>query len=282
MKIEYIVRVVRVLIIFSYFYTAISLSATPSDSSNVPLSKYTVKVQGSVLKTTPVTNENYGSLPSCPGDPSNGSAFSGPPQCPDINGVWPSTVNKSIANYKNYYCPDLCTMTQNTITQPNQTIYNPICPQGYSQVAAYNAQPAYEYNMNPPPIFPVLSMSDFNHYSGMGYSCHETYNNYGSWHDGTCTSNSPKWGNGTNTDAMPGYSGVVYMYHFYQHCWTGGSSCGLHAVCGTAGERYTYDYDYDAVGCYPPPGNYPTSGWLPASIVCAKVQPTWCANGVCP
>ena len=113
------------------------------------------------------------SLPSCPGDPSNGSAAKIAPICPDINNKWTKDLKdgiyvmmKGVDAYEadgtpkpalTKYCPDLCTSTRyvhyTTSSTTTGQIYNrvdqfkpAICPPGYSQVTALKSDYDVTYN----------------------------------------------------------------------------------------------------------------------------------------
>jgi hypothetical protein len=237
-------------------------ATTPDSTSLRPQTKgtFSVKYPSQTVTSPAIDNNSWqAALSPCPTTPTN---------CPDIN------VDPNSQAYDPPTCPKACSVTQ-VYQGAVATFKNAICPPGYTQVASYNSQPEYAWSDNPPVKTPS-DMSEYYQYNATpGYTCSGNGNSE-YWRD-SCDA-SRKWGNYAYTDQLPDANGnVVYIVNIQEDCYTSGSNCasGLRASCSTSGALSRYTYQYQRVICTAPPGNYPTGQYIPGSVACARVTPTW-------
>ena len=270
------------------------------------------------IPSATVNNEEWSLLPKCPGDPSAGTSTTPgllcsilggsacKPICPDLNdsyASYDSTAAALGAAYPAQYCPNECTVTRTETqiyagsTTRLVDVKAAHCPEGYVQVASYNAQPEIKYNNSPPPApFPIPDMSTYTNYMSSGYTCSVVgpYNfNAGciASNNAVATYNVPAPYGSTTVISQAGVTGVGrYQSSTNGGCFTQSSPfCGVPLAgcilsCGSGPSNYicangtgviftmpvtTSFYLYR---CTPPAGLYYTSNTLPASVACARVK----------
>jgi hypothetical protein len=216
--------------------------------------------------------------------------------CPDINGNPPP--GKTI---KDINCPPTCTVTRFPAKdiKVTDTIINAVCPADYTQTAQYNSQMEYEYKTDVTERRVPHSLKEMNEYPA-GKTCQPDMP-APDWPDRCDTSHNqakgiPLWNNGDWLDVtkppnplgipaprvpyMPYIENkVVVLFEAQKLCYSPLLNCtGATFSCGGSFLDFKYNYRMAQVSCIvPAPGNYPTNPtrYVPISIVCAHVKPTW-------
>lgn len=163
----------------------------------------------SVPAPSTITNENYSTLPLCPGRGQIPSSFAGDQSdfiCPDINDKWPvmnmgwlGTWDMNIINQteKDKLCPDYCRVDRITTpvtpaayplpTAVAVTSFTvPVCPKGYVKLGDFNLQAAIKYIVPPGPSFvgPFTDWTTYNRYlNDPFYDCSIWYNPFSGVYD---------------------------------------------------------------------------------------------------
>ncbi|RDI46514.1 hypothetical protein [Aquicella lusitana] len=299
------------------------INVTPSPSPkgtstlNTPLSptNVTVKYPSQTIPTAPVSSEQYGLLPSCPGDPAPTTSisyitgFSWPggftsatrpttPKCPDINNRWPEDARGDqgftiftdaygtgrIVSTSMFFCPDICTVTRSVTTSGNQitSTQSPVCPVGYTQVGQFNMQREIIYNPSASPVTNITSQATINNYISSGWTCSVTGST------GTrplCDDDNPNLSLGVNTSIPTNAGTFIGQYYSVSSvgCYINSFCSGITMDCdlarlftGFQDPYRNYYYRYRLIVCNPPAsGLYYTDHRISASLICARTKPEW-------
>ncbi len=249
--------------------TPVVVTNPDSTDIDIPTSNsVNIKVPGVVTKPGNVTTSN---LPSaCP------ATITG---CPNIN------VTELDAGYNPSTCPTLCSVTSVAPATPADTTSPAVCPTGYSQIGSYNVQPEYKYSSTTDIQIPK-NQTEYNNYRNAGYVCQRAGGGksyFSSCYSGNLAKDQTKdgyygWPGSSQTTRDGNYS---YIISANRQCYNYDKNCdgGYIKQCNYTNtvSQATWDYlvYYENYQCTKVPGNYATGQYLPASVLCARITPTW-------
>jgi len=245
--------------------------ADNNDSSVIKPVIVTPNYSAQEVASSPVENERFDLLPTCPDDP----------KCPGKNDPPLSPADRD------RLCPEQCTKTRKvtpeygnrTDNMPQYTnvsdVVNAVCPSGYAQVAAYNPQLSITRDTSRIGVRPV-PIGEIPTYKALGYTCSA---------DGVIQPDKIGFCGDPKQSPIPlkvlqninGYA-AEYVKSQEWFCYTA-LSCGddfFKTSCNTVGAVRRYWGIFQYWRCLPPANNlYYTKVVKPASIVCAQVRSVW-------